>query len=276
MAAEQAVAHIQAVAMYVQGLAERERDDAVQKQIAVLESMIKKLDGPGQVTVFKAAFTEKFHCYCNNAQLLHLHGLMNEQAAKVPLAFSSLVGDSVNNTGKQQDWHLTFWRKMPRSIWQDMMSDGDSSMAKLYKLFTYLYNSGLRNPSEKTYGAMLALSYYVSKAPVLDNGEQMYAAISIIKSNWKAFMENKRSRDAQGIVQGFRQHLPEISRPYFELDEVKFMTIFSAIPLRSSNLRASCTGNLVNGGQHAKLKPLKLKMILHFAYFLFFPTPVLI
>ena len=67
MAAEQAVAHIQAVAMYVQGLAERERDDAVQKQIAVLESMIKKLDGPGQVTVFKAAFNEQFHCFCNSA-----------------------------------------------------------------------------------------------------------------------------------------------------------------------------------------------------------------
>ena len=254
MAAQQATTHIHAIALYVEGLGEEEREDAVQKQVVILESMIKKLNGPADVMLFKTAFKEKFHAFCNNNQLMHLHGLMHEQAAKMPVELSKVDEDS---TAKQQDWHLTFWRKMPQALWQDMISETDSPMSKLFKLFEYLFDNGLRNPSEKTYGSMLTLSYYASNCVVTDTGEQMYNTIQIIKDNWKTFVATKKFHDAQSLVQGFRHDFPEVSCPYFELDEVKFITIFSAIPLRSSNFRA--------GGSTSKPRPLQLKMILYFA-----------
>ena len=256
MALQQTVAHVHAIAMYVQGLPEREREAAVNKQVAVLETMIKKLDGPGEVTIFKAEFSAKFHAFCSSEQLMHLHGLMHEQAAKMPRCQGSKDADF-----KQQDWHLTFWRKVPQAFWQEMISqEGGSPMTKLFKLFQYLYDNGLRIPSEKTYGSMLTLSYYASACIVTDTGEQMYNTIQVIKDNWKTFMTTKKAQDAQSVAQGFRQHFPDVSCPFFELDEVKFMTIFSSIPLRSTNSRA---GNSSHGA--LTHKPLQLRMILYFA-----------
>ena len=231
-AATQLVRHLQAAASYITGVPAESRAAAVNAQLANVKQMISRISGPVEANEVNAALRQHFHVLLTASQQQEIYSLVNAQAATMMARGGS--------ESKTQNWSLDFWRELPATLWHGMGDARVTEVARMYKLFDFLYDSGLRHPCEKTYGAMLAMNYYIMGSFLQDNGQQMYNNLVAIKSQWRSHMTYKAANDHNhgNVV----WHWPGVGQvESVQLDSSKFISIFQMIPLRSSNIRSTDT-----------------------------------
>jgi hypothetical protein len=112
----------------------------------------------------------------------------------------------------------------------------------MFLLFEYLAGRGLRLPAEKVYGAMLALHFYAEGIPGQMHGSQMLASVHSLKEQWRAFIAEYKKNligidKATWTWPGPPPHLGAAALT--SLDQAKFHSIMSCIPLRTSSLKVS-------------------------------------
>jgi len=184
-----------------------------------------------------------------NAIRFHLASMMSETAKTEIFSLLDVRASLMDAECKNQEWHMDFWPIMPAKIFSALSDSRNSQVQRMYILFEYLANSkGLRVPSEKTFGAMLALNYYVELEGLNDYGRQMYDKLHGIKSQWKAYMMHFRRVNPECNIVWTWPGVDE-GEENVQLDTIRFMMIFHSIPLRSTNVRAK-DGDL----RHIQLK----------------------
>ena len=232
MACQQLIAHVRAAATYIEATSETQRPAAVASQLAAVRMMLARIFGPAEALQASMAISSALGSFLSRSQHEEITALINAQAA---------VG--VPSTARNQEWSSEFWVELPRSL-KDTLSDNSmASSPRMDALFQYLAGRGLRVPSEKTYGSMLALYYYCSNNQ-LEGGVQLLASISHLKTAWRSFIQ--AYKDALIGVDNPSWNWPgvPVGEPCERLEKVRFLAIFHMIPLRSSSLRASAEGEL--------------------------------
>ena len=225
MACQQLIGHIQAAANFVAALPEHQRTSALGTQMAALRTMIGRIYGPVEALQAFNAIHASLGAFLSDPQKAELLALINVQGAIMQTGH-----------GRTQEWSQDFWVRLPSDVHSGLSDNGQSSSARMLELFKYLASRGLRHPSERTFGAMLALYYYCAmRAP--DSGPQLLASIRHLKTSWSSFIEAYK-RTLQGADNfAWSWPGPPAGSQTVELDAQRFACLVGAIPLRNSNQR---------------------------------------
>lgn len=225
MACQQLIGHIQAAASFVAALPEHQRTSALGTQMAALRTMIGRIYGPVEALQAFNAIHASLGAFLSDPQKAELIALINVQGAIMQTGH-----------GRTQEWSQDFWVRLPSDVHSGLSDNGQSSSARMLELFKYLASRGLRHPSERTFGAMLALYYYcANRAP--DSGPQLLASIRHLKTSWSSFIEAYK-RTLQGADNfAWSWPGPPAGSQTVQLDPQRFACLVGAIPLRNSNQR---------------------------------------
>ena len=153
MACQQLISHVSASARYMANLSAEHQPTAVNGQMTALKTYIAKIAGPDEAMQASEAIRQHFGPYLAASRMNELVCLLNDAACKLPL----VVVEGKAATAAGQYWHDTFWRDVPKDVFDNMADKAVQSTARMQGLFKYLADRGLRSPSEKTFSAMLAL-----------------------------------------------------------------------------------------------------------------------
>ena len=230
MACGQLVQHVQASAAYLKSLSrsQLQRSDVLKKQCVAVKSFIEKIQGPAEALEVARAVQEHWSDLLSAEQLASIIDLLNDAACKPALQSVSPVGE------KQQHWENSFWKDIPKTLFDDLSDKAVQSTVRMGKLFHYLAEAGLRLASEKTIVAMLTLYFYVDGCPVGADANMLYAAFQHVKTCWKNFIQDFKARG--GGEHGYWEWRgPPPGELCVRLDFVNFMAVYNQIPMRSSN-----------------------------------------
>jgi hypothetical protein len=233
MACQQLISHVSASARYLQNLAAEHRQTAVAGQIAAVKTYLARIAGPDEAMQASEALQLHFGPYLSAEQKSDLQGLLNDAACKLPLVLAGKAAAAVSSG--QQYWQDTFWRDVPKDVYEAIGDKGAPATARMQKVFKYLSDIGLRTPSEKTFSAMLALFFYCDGCPAGITSATLLSAVGQIKDAWKVFIQNYKN-DTPGHA-----HAPWAwpgvppGVVCVRLDFIRFTNIFNQIPCRNSH-----------------------------------------
>ena len=185
MACQQLISHVIASGRYLQNLAAEHHQTASPGQIAAVKTYISKIAGPVEALQASEAIQTHFGPYLTDSQLSELQGLLCDAACKLPLV---VAGEAAADGVGQQYWQDTFWRDVPKDLFEAIGDKGAAATARMQKVFKYLADRGLRLPSEKTFAAMLSLFFYVDGCPAGITSATLLSAVQQIKDAWKAYI----------------------------------------------------------------------------------------
>ena len=191
MACQQLISHVSASGRYLQNLAAEHRQTAVAGQVAAVKTYIARIAGPDEAMQASEALQLHFGSYLSAEQKSDLQGLLNDAACKLPLVLAGKAAAAVSFG--QQYWQDTFWRDVPKDVYEAIGDKGAPATARMQKVFKYLADMGLRTPSEKTFSAMLALFFYVDGCPAGITSATLLSAVQQIKDAWKAFIQEYKN-----------------------------------------------------------------------------------
>lgn len=232
MACQQLVEHVEAAAQFLAALGPAHRAQALGVQIDAVKAMIHRISGPAEALRANGIIVAQWGSFLTAVQRAELEMMVNVQAGAVTLPSNRTM----------QDWSMDFWRVLPVDLYKQLQDTSISASSRMFKLFEYLAGRGLRLPAEKVYGAMLALHFYAEGIPGLMNGSQMLASINSMKEQWRAFIAEYK-KNLMGIDKatwtwpGPPPHLGAAALT--SLEQAKFHSIMSCIPLRTSSLKVS-------------------------------------
>ena len=245
MACQQLISHVSASGRYLQNLAAEYHPRAVIGQIAAVKIYIEKLAGPNEAMQASEAIQTQIGPYLTASQKGDLQGLLNDAACKLPLVIAGKTPASAS--GGQQYWQDTFWRDVPKDVFEAIGDKSAPATARMQKVFKYLADIGLRAPSEKTFSAMLALFFYADGCPAGITSATLLAAVQQIKDAWKAYIQEYRKCTPNADNASWSWPGVPAGVICVRLDFIRFMNIFGQIPCRTSHgsmqhLRRSVSG----------------------------------
>jgi hypothetical protein len=247
MACQQLISHVSASGRYLQNLAAEYHPRAVIGQIAAVKIYIEKLAGPNEAMQASEAIQTQIGPYLTASQKGDLQGLLNDAACKLPLVIAGKTPASAS--GGQQYWQDTFWRDVPKDVFEAIGDKSAPATCRMQKVFKYLADIGLRAPSEKTFSAMLALFFYADGCPAGITSATLLAAVQQIKDAWKAYIQEYRRSTPGQLHDNVVMSWPGVPAGVIcvRLDFIRFMNIFGQIPCRTSHgsmqhLRRSVSG----------------------------------
>ena len=242
MACQHLVQHVQASAAYLKSLPRStQTSQLLENQCKVVKTFIAKIQGPVEALYVAKAVQEHWGDLLSAEQSASIVALLNDAACKTQL----LEMQQAASNG-QQHWEGSFWKDIPKTLYDGLGDKEISSTMRMAELFQYLANMGLRAASECTIRSMLALYFYVDGCPVGADATMLYTAFHHVKTSWKSFIQDWKQR--QGAAAAANGHPawpgPPPGVTCVRLDFVKFMAIYNQIPVRSTNAALSKAGML--------------------------------
>ena len=245
MACQQLISHVRASSRYLGNLAAEHLQTAVNGQIAALKTYIAKIAGPDEALQASEAIQTHFGAYLTASHKRDLQGLLNDAACKLPLVIAGKAAAASGASGLQY-WQDTFWRDVPKDVFEAIGDKSAAATARMQKVFKYLADMGLRAPSEKTFSAMLSLFFYVDGCPAGITSATLLAAVQQIKDAWKAYIqEYKKCNPDNASCTSWPGPPPGVV--CVRLDFIRFMNIYNQIPCRNSHGSVQQQGRAIRG-----------------------------
>ena len=238
MACHQLVQHVQASAAYLKSLpSSTQTYQVLENQCKAAKNLIAKIQGPVEALHVAQAVQEHWGGLLSDEQMYSLISLLNDAACKTPLQEMQLQLQQAGSRGNasQQHWESSFWKDIPKSLYDGLGDKRIQSTMRMADLFQYLASIGLRAPSENTVKAMLSLYFYVDSCPVGADATMLYTAVQHVKTSWKSFIHDYKQRQGADAAVHHAFPGPPAGVTCVRLDFVKFMSIYNQIPVRSTN-----------------------------------------
>lgn len=204
---------------------------AMEKQTAALkEHMDSCIFGPVDAGTVRDALesTQAWKSFPSHLKL-QLEAKLDERSAIHAPTWNSKGGMNIGN--KTQDWEAC-WTSMPLELYEKIKQN-ITPVQRMNLVFQWLSDDGLRNPSEKTYQAMLGIHYFF-EGSMPECPWENYNRVQSVKAQFKAFVSHLAA-PADWTWSMPRRLNSQTNR--LNLDQNTFMQIVGMIPIRTSDSR---------------------------------------
>ena len=147
MACHQLVQHVQASAAYLKSLpSSTQTYQVLENQCKAAKNLIAKIQGPVEALHVAQAVQEHWGGLLSDEQMNLLISLLNDAACKTPLQEMQLQQAGSRGHASQQHWESSFWKDIPKSLYDGLGDKRIQSTMRMADLFQYLASIGLRAP----------------------------------------------------------------------------------------------------------------------------------
>ena len=202
-------------------------------QLAAVRIYIAKLSGPQEALQAAQAIQEHYKPFLSALALNDLVGLLNDAACRLP----ALPAGNGAGTGTQF-WRDVFWKEVPKAeVYDKLTNNMEQATLRMHVMFSYLAQRGLRQASERTFAAMLALFFYADGCPQAMNSANLLCSVQHVKNAWKAYISDYKKNIIGTDTYSFDWPGPPAGVICVKLDFVRFMSIYNPIPVRTSGVQ---------------------------------------
>ena len=234
MACQQLVNHVAASAKFLASIPAENRAAVMTGQLAAVQAYIERLSGPQEAFQGAQAIQEHYNPFLSALALSDLLGLLNDVACRLP----ALPARNSAGAGTQF-WQDDFWQIVPKAeVYDKLTNKKEQATLRMQVMFCYLAERGLRQASERTFAAMLALFFYADGCPQAMNSANLLCSVQHVKNAWKAYISDYKKNIIGTDMYSFDWPGPPAGVICVTLDFVRFMSIYNPIPVRMSGVQS--------------------------------------